>query len=344
MARRRLVSPALTSVLRVLTMNSLKPTRFIGSILLTAIPCFAILGLVFSAAFTARAFAQGDAPTNIGPLKPLVVTPMESHIGNVTGHAVEAKSDYRRYCAGCHGTYGDANGENAVWLDPKPRDFTIATFKCRSTLTGTLPTDQDLSDTISRGLTNSNMPVWSTFTNQQRANLVAYIKIFSPRWQTEKAGIPIKIPPEPPITIESISHGKALFTKLECWKCHGPHGEGDGPSAATLTDSKDNPIRPYNFASGGKDSRFKCGVTNQDVYKIFMTGLDGTPMPSFADVIQPNDAWDLVHFLRTLQVNRKSKENDVLLAAHGVIPPYVEKTSDLTPAAPAPNKAPGGGQ
>ena len=32
-----------------------------------------------------------------------------------------------------------------------------------------------------------------------------------------------------------------------------------------------------------------------------MTGLDGTPMPSFADNIQPADAWDLVHFLRTLQ-------------------------------------------
>jgi hypothetical protein len=32
-----------------------------------------------------------------------------------------------------------------------------------------------------------------------------------------------------------------------------------------------------------------------------MTGVDGTPMRSFADVIQPNDAWDLVHFLRTLQ-------------------------------------------
>jgi hypothetical protein len=24
-------------------------------------------------------------------------------------------------------------------------------------------------------------------------------------------------------------------------------------------------------------------------------------MPSFADVLQPTDAWDLVHFLRTLQ-------------------------------------------
>jgi hypothetical protein len=68
-------------------------------------------------------------------------------------------------------------------------------------------------------------------------------------------------------------------------------------------------------------------------------------MPSFADVIQPNDAWDLVHFLRTLQVHRKSKENDVLMAAHGVIPPYVDKTPAPAPAAaPADNKAPGGGQ
>jgi cytochrome c oxidase cbb3-type subunit 2 len=267
--------------------------------------------------------------------------PMESHIGNITGHAAAAKSDYRRYCAGCHGDLGDANGENAVWLDPKPRDFTIASFKCRSTLTGTLPTDEDLYNTIGRGLTNSNMPIWNTFTRQQRADLVAYIKIFSPRWDKEKAGDPIKVPAEPPVSIESIAHGKALFTKLECWKCHGPAGKGDGPSAGTLTDSKDNPIRPYNFALGKDDSRFKCGNTNQDIYKIFMTGVDGTPMPSFADVIQPNDAWDLVHFLRTLQINRHGKENEVLSAAHGVIPPYVDKNP--APAAPADNKSPGGG-
>jgi cytochrome c oxidase cbb3-type subunit 2 len=85
---------------------------------------------------------------------------------------------------------------------------------------------------------------------------------------------------------------------MECWKCHGPQGRGNGPSASTLTDSKDNPIRPYNFATG---SRFKCGETNTDLYRIFMTGVDGTPMPSFADNLKPADAWDLVHFLRTLQ-------------------------------------------
>ena len=32
-----------------------------------------------------------------------------------------------------------------------------------------------------------------------------------------------------------------------------------------------------------------------------MTGVDGTPMPSFADNLTPADAWDLVHYLRTLQ-------------------------------------------
>jgi mono/diheme cytochrome c family protein len=314
--------------------------RILGAILFAA-----ILGVAFCATITSSAVAQAPDVPQVGPLPKLQVKHMESHIGNNTGSSENAKYNYRRFCVGCHGDYGDGNGENAVWLDPKPRDFTIATFKCRSTLTGTLPTDQVLYDTIGRGLTNSNMPIWNHFSKQEKADLVAYIKIFSPRWDKEKAGAPISIPPEPPITLDSISHGQALFTKLECWKCHGPHGQGDGPSASTLTDSQNNPIRPYNFALGGNDSRFKCGSTNQDIYKIFMTGVDGTPMPSFADVIQPNDAWDLVHFLRTLQVHRKSKENDVLMAAHGVIPPYVDKTPAPAPAAaPADNKSPGGGQ
>lgn len=281
-----------------------------------------------------------DVP-DVGPHPVPPMKNMESHIGKVTGHAKDGKMDYRRYCAGCHGDLGDGNGENAQWLDPKPRDFTIATFKCRSTPTGTLPTDEDLYNTIGRGVTNSNMPIWNTFTDQQRADLVAYIKTFSPRWEKEKAGEPIKVAAEPPVTIASISHGKALFTKMECWKCHGPEGKGDGPSAATLTDSKDQPIRPYNFAGGSNDSRFKCGSENQDIYRIFMTGVDGTPMPSFSDNIQPNDAWDLVHFLRTLQVHRKSKENDVLKAAGGKIPPYEEKAA---PASQPSSGAAGGGK
>jgi len=232
-------------------------------------------------------------------------TPMESHVGNLTGHSAAGKELYFRYCWGCHGFRGDGNGENAQWIDPKPRNFTQATFKCRSTVTGTLPTDQDLANSIARGFENSNMPSWIPLTNQNRADLVAFIKTFSERWKNDKSGTPITIPAEPALTLASIQHGHELFQKLECWKCHGQEGRGDGPSAATLTDSNDQPIRPYNFTAG---SRFKCGTTNQDIYRIFITGVDGTPMPSFADVIKPEEAWDLVHYLRTLQVTHKSPE------------------------------------
>ena len=206
-----------------------------------------------------------------------------TRVGNLTGNAAAGKKDYRRYCVGCHGPEGDGTGENAPWIDPKPRDFTAAVFKCRSTPTGSLPTDDDLYQSVSRGFVTTNMPPWLALTRQTRVDLVAYIKTFSPKWQTEKPGTPIAIPAETPATPESILHGRQLFQKMECWKCHGAAGHGDGPSASTLTDSKDNPIRPYNFATG---SRFKCGETNHDLYRIFMTGLDGTPMPSFSDQIQ----------------------------------------------------------
>lgn len=231
----------------------------------------------------------------------LAAAPMAAQttqVGNLTGNAARGAQQYRRYCIGCHGPNGDGQGENAQWIEPKPRDFTEATFKCRSTPTGTLPTDQDLFNAISRGFVTTYMPSWAPLTAQARTDLIAYIKTFSPRWKTEKAGTPIVIPPETPVTAQSILHGRQLFQQMECWKCHGPAGHGDGPSASTLTDSKDNPIRPYNFSAG---TRFKCGTTNRDLYRIFMTGVDGTPMPSFADNLQPNDAWDLVHFLRTLQ-------------------------------------------
>jgi mono/diheme cytochrome c family protein len=232
-----------------------------------------------------------------------------SHVGKYSGDAKAAASDYRRFCVGCHGELGDGNGENAQWLTPKPRDFQLATFKCRSTPTGTLPTDEDLYDTIGRGLDRSNMPSWNPLSGQQRANLVAWIKHYSPRWQNEKAGTPIQIPPEPPVTAERVQAGREVFEKVQCWKCHGVQGQANGPSASTLTDDLGRPISPYNFTEGSKPI---CGSSDRDLYRIFMTGLDGTPMPSFSDNIKPDEAWDLVFYLRTLQprneYNAKEKQ------------------------------------
>jgi len=236
---------------------------------------------------------------------------MESHVENLTGHAKDGAADYHRYCEGCHGVRGDGNGEVAQWFDPpnfpKPRDFQLGIFKCRSTLTGTLPTDQDLYDAITRGFDRSGMPIWNTMTKQQRADLVAWVKHFSPRFVSEKPGTPIQIPPEPEVTPERVKAGRDVFARVQCWKCHGVTGEANGPSASTLQDDLGRPIAAYNFTEG---SRPKCGSTDQDIYRIFMTGLDGTPMPSFADNIKPDEAWDLVFYLRSLMAGH-NKEKDI---------------------------------
>jgi mono/diheme cytochrome c family protein len=266
---------------------------------LAVIACFFVLTALVQAQVTAYQEEQW-----------LNTPAASSHIGNLNGDAHRAALTYRRYCLVCHGQLGDGNGESAYWFDTplyfKPRDFTLGIFKCRSTPTGTLPTDQDIADSIARGLDRSNMPPWNVLTNQERADLVAWIKHYSPRWQTEKSGPPLVVPPEPEVTAERVKAGQEVYSRVQCWKCHGVTGEANGPSASTLQDDLGHAILPYNFSEGG---RFKCGVTDGDLYKIFMTGLDGTPMPSYSDNIKPEEAWDLVFYLRTLQpFHTKAKE------------------------------------
>lgn len=239
----------------------------------------------------------------------------QTQIGSLVGRASAGKTLYRRYCIGCHGVRGDGEGENAPHVNPaypKPRDFTMGLFKCRSTPSGSIPLPTDLFDTISRGVHSTAMPSWLPLTKQERADLIAYVMTFSARFKEEKPDAAVQIPPETPNTPDSIQRGKEQFQKLKCAECHGPEGRGNGPSAPSLRDVKGNPIVPYDFTTG---ERFKCGETNRDLFRIFMTGLDGTPMPSYSDYLKPDQAWDLVHFLRTLQVNSKGKATSPMAAS-----------------------------
>jgi len=238
----------------------------------------------------------------------------QSQAGKLKGNFNAGKAAFPRYCNGCHGVRGDGNGTLAPYLDPKPRDYTMGIFKCRSTPTGTLPTDEDLYNTMSRGFVTAAMPPWAPLPPQTRMDIVVYLKGFSPRFAAEAPGVPIAIPMETAITIESIRRGADLYKELECARCHGVKGHGDGPDAPALVNIKHQPLPPYDFTV---TERFKCGVTNSDLYRTFMTGMDGSPMLSYADKLSPDQAWDLVHYTRTLQVGHKNKENSVLTAASG---------------------------
>lgn len=237
-----------------------------------------------------------------------------SHAGKLTGNFAAGKEQFPRYCNGCHGVRGDGKGTLAPYLDPKPRDYTMGVFKCRSTPTGTLPTDEDLYNTMSRGFVTAAMPPWAPLPPQTRMDIVVYLKGFSSRFASEAPGVPIAVPAESEVTIESIRHGAELYKKLECAKCHGAKGHGDGPDAPTLKNIKSEPLPPYDFTV---TERFKCGVTNADLYRTLMTGMDGSPMKSYADKLTAEQNWDMVHFIRTLQTARKSKERSLLQAAGG---------------------------
>jgi len=214
------------------------------------------------------------------------------------------KTIFESKCSGCHGVFGNgrltadalsSTNFNPAYhfLDPQPRNFTLGVFKSRTTPSGELPRDEDLFRTITRGIRKGQiMPAWGKpqdghfLPEQDRWDLVDYVKTFSDRFQKEPAPPPIDIPVPPfrsarEAPPEVLREGRMVFRVMQCWSCHGPAGRGDGPSSGALVDDWEVPIRPFDFTTGN----FKFGDSPRDVYRTFNTGLTGTPMPSFFETI-----------------------------------------------------------
>jgi len=187
---------------------------------------------------------------------------------------------YAKDCAACHGENGNGAGPGAGPLDPKPRDFTSGLYKFRSTTYGELPTDADLLRVVNEGVAHSQMPPWkNVLSEQEKVDVIAYIKGFSPDFKDTSSHLDtIVIPEAPPSTPELVQEGRQIYMTMECWACHGVEGKGNGSSAGSLTDNWGNPIRPANFTW----EHYKRGNSPEDIYKTINTGLNGTPMISFA--------------------------------------------------------------
>ncbi len=206
---------------------------------------------------------------------------------------IRGKEVFQQRCVGCHGAKGDGNGLAATFLFPRPRDFTVGVFKFRVTPSGSLPTDGDLFRTVTRGVRWTAMPTWHEIPEKDRLAVITYIKTLSERWKAEKPEPPVPISDPPPATPELLARGKELFVKAKCWECHGNEGRGDGPSADQLKDDSKFPIRPADFTKG----QFKGGSSVVDVYRTMTTGLDGTPMPSFADSMKDDERWAISYYV-----------------------------------------------
>jgi len=97
-------------------------------------------------------------------------------------------------------------------------------------------------------------------------------------------------------TPESIHRGTTLF-KTYCAICHGVSAKGDGPAA------KDMEPKPA-------DLTVMAGQhTDGDIAWKIATGKD--PMPDWQKVLDENQIWDVVNFIKNLDESHAEEHNHV---------------------------------
>ena len=224
--------------------------------------------------------------------------------------SIEAgKRVYFTKCVWCHGVEGAGDGPGAVRLWPRPRNFNAGTFKIRHTASGQLPLiDVDLFDTVTHGLPGSAMPPWDgILTDQQRRDVLAFVTtqlVQDRSWQDEEFEeffvLDLESLSPKTATLESIQRGSELVMEKKCVECHGLEGRGDG-NAFNLKDDWGFPIQPadwhkcWNFRGSRQDP-----YNAENIFRTFSTGLNGTPMPSFADNTSVDERWDIANYVNAL--------------------------------------------
>ncbi len=211
--------------------------------------------------------------------------------------AAAGKPLYLRECSGCHGERGNGSGPAAEYVDPRPRDFTKRRFKLRTTKSGAAPTTADLLRTVQNGIPGTAMPSFAFLSEDERKQIAAYVlKLADLLDEPEPQAIVVTTNP-PPATPESIAKGKQWYVDAECFKCHGNLGAGDGPSAPELKDENGRPIKARDLTQ----NLYRGGGLRTDIFARLATGMDGTPMPAYGDVLDPPDLWALTDYVVSLR-------------------------------------------
>lgn len=227
------------------------------------------------------------------------------------------KRVYFTKCVWCHGVDGAGDGPGADRLWPRPRNFNQGTFKIRHTASGELPLfdakkpvpgQNDLFETVTHGLPGSAMPPWEgILTEEQRLQVLSFVttqlvkdRKFTDKQSETQSILQLADLKPKPATDESKKRGAELVVEKKCVECHGMEGRGDG-NAFNLKDDWGFSIQPadwhkcWNFRGSRQDP---YNVAN--IFRTFSTGVNGTPMPSFADNTTVDERWDIANFVNSL--------------------------------------------
>ena len=254
---------------------------------------------------------------------------------------------YSGYCRPCHGDQGDGKGTSAAGLQPPPRDLRLGVYKFAAVAAGQLPTDADFVRIIRGGLHGTAMQAWDVPV-AELDDLIQYVKSFSPRWRTETAGDPIVATPDPWVGREpaGVQRGKRVYHGLaQCAvACHAAYVTKAEIYAYTkeLTSMSVRDFRVGYYDPVAKDSDYgvkiippdftfnvlRSGDTLTDIYRTIASGIGGTAMPTWKNVLPEPDLWSLAHYVRSL-VDLRGTPAAATLRAHLV------DTSWWTPPPPA---------
>lgn len=209
---------------------------------------------------------------------------------------------YLKYCYQCHGLKGKGDGPAAIYQAARPRDFTDGVFKLKTSPPKYLRArDEDIFIAITNGMPGSGMPRWENIlTEQERWDLVAYIKSLSDMFEEEPNPPALDYSGKIPRTEDSVERGRWVYEELKCHECHGPAGQG--PAIKVLKDDYGYRIWPRDLT---KPWTYIGPFTAEDLYARVTNGIPLTPMPSFAkpgpeDAIFERKRWDVVNFVMHL--------------------------------------------
>ena len=227
------------------------------------------------------------------------------------------KRVYFTKCVWCHGVDGGGDGPGADRLWPRPRNFNQGTFKIRHTASGELPLfdakkpvpgQNDLFETVTHGLPGSAMPPWEgILTEEQRLQVLSFVttQLVKDRKFTDtksESQTVLQLGELKPIAAseESLKKGAELIVEKKCVECHGMEGRGDG-NAFNLKDDWGFSIQPANWHKcwnfrGSRQDPYNV----KNIFRTFSTGVNGTPMPSFADNTTVDERWHIANFVNSL--------------------------------------------
>jgi mono/diheme cytochrome c family protein len=88
----------------------------------------------------------------------------------------------------------------------------------------------------------------------------------------------------------ALARAGRLAYQVQCARCHGPEGRGDGPDAERLRPP------PRDFASGA----WKAGPSAEAIRKVIVEGLPGSAMPGWGASLSRLELDGLIAHVRTL--------------------------------------------